>query len=307
MAYQVEKWGLFEVSCQAHVSGNPFAVEFGAEFRHAEHAVKVAGFYDGDGVYRVRFMPQIEGEWTYVTHSDVRELAGQQGSFSCVAPSPNNHGPVSVVSPSRFAYADGSPYLPVGTTCYVWNLQGDDLEEQTLRTLEQAPFNKMRMCVFPKRYTFNTNEPPSYPFPGEPPDNWDFSRFNPVYFQHLEKRILDLQQRGIEADLILFHPYDSGAWGFDRMPAEVNDRYLTYLVARLASFRNLWWSFANEYDLFPNRTMQDWDHYMQLVQHIDPTTICARSTIAWPFTITPSPGSPIAASRASIWTEFRCG
>ena len=54
------------------------------------------------------------------------------------------------------------------------------------------------------------------------------------------------------------------------MPAEVNDRYLKYLVARLASFRNLWWSFANEYDLFSERTLQDWDHYMQLVQQIDP-------------------------------------
>ena len=54
------------------------------------------------------------------------------------------------------------------------------------------------------------------------------------------------------------------------MPAEVNDRYLRYLVARLSSFRNLWWSFANEYDLFFERKMEDWDHYMQLVQQEDP-------------------------------------
>jgi hypothetical protein len=194
---------------------------------------------------------------------------------------------VRVANKQCFAYADGMPYIPVGTTCYVWNLQGDELEEQTLKTLEQAPFNKLRMCVFPKRYSFNRNEPPSYPFPGkvtkawdpallnnyrfsEPPDYWDFSQFNPQYFQHLEKRIFDLQARGIEADLIIFHPYDFGAWGFDRMPAEVNDRYLHYLVARLSAYRNLWWSFANEYDLLVGRSMQDWDHYMQLVQQIDP-------------------------------------
>lgn len=138
-----------------------------------------------------------------ILHSDIRDLEGRQGSFNCVAPSTNNHGPVGVVNSFRFAYADGTPYLPVGTTCYVWNLQGDELEEQTLRTLDQAPFNKLRMCVFPKRYTFNMNEPLSYPFPGEvtqtgdpammqtsrtvePPNNWDFSRFNPGYFQHLK-------------------------------------------------------------------------------------------------------------------------
>jgi hypothetical protein len=210
-----------------------------------------------------------------------------RGEFSCTAPSATNHGPVRVANQFHFSYEDGTPYIPVGTTCYVWNLQGDDLEDRTLKTLEGAPFNKMRMCVFPKRYSFNLNEPENYPFPGEvirksdqpaswsfttteTPPVWDFSRFNPVYFRHLEQRILDLRQREIEADLIVFHPYDSGAWGFDRMPAEVNDRYLRYLVARLSAFRNLWWSFANEYDLFPERTMADWDHYFQLVQQEDP-------------------------------------
>jgi hypothetical protein len=44
---------------------------------------------------------------------------------------------------TTFAYADASPFVPVGTTCYVWNLQGDAPEEQTLRTLERAPFNKL--------------------------------------------------------------------------------------------------------------------------------------------------------------------
>jgi len=287
MADIVEKWDCCEVSRVGHAPSNPFDVDFGAEFKHSGRSVKVVGFYDGEGLFKVRFMPDIEGEWTYVTYSNLENIHGQSGSFECVSPSSNNHGPVRVADRFHFAYADGTPYIPVGTTCYVWNLQGDELEEQTLTTLDQAPFNKIRMCVFPKRYSFNTNEPPSYPFPGEvtqawdpsqmlsfrssePPKYWDFSQFNPNYFHHLEKRILDLQARGIVADLIIFHPYDFGAWGFDRMPAEVNDRYLKYLVARLAAFRNLWWSFANEYDLFVGRTMEDWDHYMQLVQQIDP-------------------------------------
>ena len=36
---------------------------------------------------------------------------------------------------------------------------------------------------------------------------------------------------GIEADLILFHPYDR--WGYSNMGAENDDRYLRYVVARL--------------------------------------------------------------------------
>lgn len=78
---------------------------------------------------------------------------------------------------------------------------------------------------------------------------------------------------GIESDLIIFHPYDSGAWGFDRMPVDFNQRLLRYLVARLSAFRKLWWSFANEYDLFTGRTIEHWDHDMQLVQQIDPYNV----------------------------------
>lgn len=285
---QVETWDFFEAAYTAETTGNPFVdVRFEAEFSLGHRTVRVSGFYDGGGVYRVRFMPDTEGAWSYVTRSNVPALDGQTGAFQCVAASGANHGVVRVTNRTHFAYADGTPYVPVGTTCYVWNLQGDALEEQTLTTLKGAPFNKMRMCVFPKRYSFNRNEPPSYPFEGAvtgtwephllndyrkhaPPDYWDFERFNPAYFQHLEQRILDLQALGIEADLILFHPYDFGAWGFDRMPAEVNDRYLKYVVARLAALRNVWWSFANEYDLMLGRTTADWDHYFKLVQEHDP-------------------------------------
>lgn len=270
MVMQTEKWGLFEYELAYRDASNPFTdIRLEATFTHESEAVKVNGFYDGDGVFKIRFMPNHEGQWQFVTYSNAAALDGQRGEFVCVAPSARNHGPVRVAHQTHFAYDDGTPYIPVGTTCYVWNLQGDALEAQTLKTLEHAPFNKMRMCVFPKRYEFNQNEPPCYPFPGES-GNWDLSQFNPAYFQHLEKRIGDLQARGIEADLIVFHPYDHGAWGFDHLPAEVNDRYLHYLVARLAAFRNLWWSFANEYDLFFDREMDDWDHYMKLVQEADP-------------------------------------
>jgi hypothetical protein len=285
---EIEKWDLIELGFHAQTDGNPFLdVEIIAEFQHKHRRVSVEGFYDGQDVYIVRFMPDMEGTWSYVTHSNLDRLNGQQGSFSCTPPTRNNHGPVRVIDHYHFAYEDGTPYHPVGTTCYVWNHQGDELEEQTLTTLRGSPFNKIRMCVFPKRYVFNNNEPPCYPFEGEvkyawdpsllddcktkaPPDFWDFTRFNPGYFRRLEKHILDLRELGIEADLIIFHPYDFGAWGFDRMPAEVNDRYLKYLVARISAFRNLWWSFANEYDLMLDRTDADWDHYFKLVQDLDP-------------------------------------
>jgi hypothetical protein len=259
----VERWGVYEVAWQGTTAGNPFVdVKVSAQFQYRNRIVDVDGFYDGGGTYRVRFMPDEVGEWTYTTSE------GKTGSFTVTAPSAGNHGPVRVRYTSHFGYEDGTPYVPIGTTCYAWTHQGDKLEEQTLATLRGAPFNKMRMCVFPKSYAFNANEPVYYPFERDAAGKNDYSRFNPAFFQHLEKRVRDLQALGIEADLILFHPYDR--WGFASMPAEVNDRYLRYTVARLAAYRNVWWSLANEWDLVRSKNLGDWDRFFRIVQESDP-------------------------------------
>jgi hypothetical protein len=268
---RVQRWGTFDLALRGPHDGNPFCdVTLSARFQQGQRAVEVEGFYDGDGTYRVRFMPDAPGEWTYRTRSNRKELDGRTGRLTCVPPAPGNHGPVRVRDRHHFGYADGTPFFPVGTTCYVWNHQGERLEVRTLKTLRAAPFNKIRMCVFPHRYAYNQNEPIYYPFEGKPPRWWDFTRFNPKFFRHLERRIAGLRALGIEADLILFHPYDRGHWGFDRMAAADDDRYLRYVVARLAAYRNVWWALANEFDFMKTKTAADWDRFFQIVQQRDP-------------------------------------
>ncbi|MGD9636828.1 MAG: DUF5060 domain-containing protein [Pirellulales bacterium] len=270
-AAPIEQWDAFEAALPGPTNGNPFLdVELTGTFECDGRQQTVAGFYDGDGMYRIRFMPDRIGHWTYTTKSNKPELSGKSGEFEVIVPTGKNHGPVQVKDTFHFAYADGTPYRQLGTTCYVWTHQGDELEEQTLDTLAASPFNKLRMCVFPKRYTWNQNEPPLYPFAGTPPKDWEFTRFNPKFFQHLEQRIAQLRDLGIEADIILLHPYDLGHWGFDRMPDDVDDRYLKYVVARLAPLRNVWWSLANEYDFMTEKQESDWDRMIDVVTDADP-------------------------------------
>jgi hypothetical protein len=266
----VERWELFEIALQGPRSGNPFVdIQVGAKFRYKHREVAVDGFYDGDGVYRVRFMPDTVGEWSYETTGSVAELAGQTGSFTCTEATPGNHGPVHVYNTFHFAYADGTPYISVGTTCYAWIHQTTQLQEQTLATLKTAPFNKMRMCVFPKHYPFNQNEPDLHPYLTDADGRRDFCRPNPAYFRHLDRRVLDLQVLGVEADIIVFHPYD--CWGYSTMTPDENRRYVRYLVARLAAYRNVWWSMANEYDfMLKTISLELWDELFQTVQQRDP-------------------------------------
>jgi hypothetical protein len=275
IAPAVQQWGIFELALKGPADGHPFTdVKFSARFTQGTNIIEVNGFYDGDGIYRVRFMPATQGKWKYATASNTRRLAGKTGTFRVSKPSGQNHGPVRVANTYHFDYADGTPYEEIGTTCYVWEWQTEPLQKQTLKTLAAAPFNKIRFCVFPKRYLWNTNEPILYPFETNggvaAKTNWDFTRFNMKYFQHLEQRVADLQKLGIEADIILFHPYDEGHWGFDRMPSEADDRYLHYVVARLAAYRNVWWSLANEWDFMKRKQASDFVRFGELISRDDP-------------------------------------
>jgi len=263
----IEKWALHELALPGPADGNPFAdVEFQVTYQYQNRLVTVDGFYDGDGLYRARFSPDREGEWSYVTTSTAPELDGHRGSLLCVPPGPDNHGPVGVHDAHHFAYADGTRYDCIGTTCYHWTYESKDLQELTLASLRSAPFDKVRMCLLPTEGM----RPDRLPFAGTTPGSVDVSRYDPAFFQAFEARVADLLASGIQADLILFHPYDRGVWGFDRMTPEEDAAYLRYVVARLAAYRNVWWSLSNEYDFNHEKTIADWDRLLQQVQRFDP-------------------------------------
>ncbi len=278
----VEKWDVFEVEVPGKSDGNPFTdYTIRGTFRGKEETRTVDGFYDGDGVYRVRFMPSFEGEYTFTVEGSFSEEK-YSGTFQAVKPSPDNHGMVRVSHTYHFAYEDGTPYYSIGTTCYVWELQSEELQKKTLETLKNSAFNKIRFCIFPKHYDYNLGEPISYPYEGTPMDSsvltkenfkeydgcpegnhFDYKRFNVKHFQHIDDCIRKLMELGIQADLIVMHPYDR--WGFSEMSPECDDLYWKYLIARVGAFRNVWWALANEYDLFPKKTLEDWERYARII------------------------------------------
>ena len=276
-AHAAERWGIVEVTLQGPAAGNPYMdVKWSATFTQGERPITVPGFWDGDGTYKVRFSPPTAGQWRYETRSATPALNGQTGTFTVAAPTGNNHGPVEICNTFYLRYADGSPYHQFGTTCYAWVHQPRKLQEQTLKTLAASPFNKIRFCVFPKSYAYNKNEPEFFAFQKGADGKFDFSRPAPAFWRHFEQRILDLQNLGIEADLILWHPYDR--WGFADMSKAEDDRYLRYCIARLSAFRNVWWSLANEYDFMTNqpkghrgnKQWEDWDRFFEILQKEDP-------------------------------------
>lgn len=285
---QVTRYGMQEIRLTGESGGNPYIErEVFGEFTGAHESKRVRGFYDGEGVYKVRFMPAFEGEYSFrITGNYVDGAEEHTGRFDVVPPRSGEHGPVHAVG-TRLYYADGTAHVDIGTTCYVWTWQTDAMVERTLESLRRGPFNKIRFCIFPKHYDYNYRDPVSFPYEGTPCDNsgidkftfsdynpdtpgnsWDFSRFNPAHFRRFEVCVERLRDMGIQADVILMHPYDR--WGFSRMPAWADDLYLRYAVARLAAYSNVWWSLANEFDFMRYKTAADWERFGRLVTAEDP-------------------------------------
>lgn len=268
----VERWGVFELALDGPNSDTAYVdATLAAKFDSDGRSITAPGFYDGDGKYIVRFSPPSLGRWTFTTESNQDELAGRTGSLIATEPSRDNHGPVEVVNTFYLQYADSSPFYSVGTTAYQWTSVDQSVQEKTLETLAAAPFNKIRMAVFPKSYRHgNETEPWAYPFARDGDQN-DFTRPNYEFFRNFDQRVRQLLEMGIQADVILFHSYDK--WGYSKMGAENDDRYVRYMIARLSAYRNVWWSMANEYDLMihnKEKTMEDFDRFFQIFQNEDP-------------------------------------
>ncbi len=260
----MRQYEMFELVFQGSRLEDRWAqIDLTAEFTCGDIRKAVKGFYDGDGRYIVRFLPRIPGEW----HWRVFGAVSAEGKEAC-APAKDCHGPVRAVD-THFAFADGSLFFPFGTTVYALAHQDDALVEQTLETLKAAPFNKVRMCVFPKHYDYNHNEPPFYAFEKRPDGSWDVNRPCIAFWRRFENILRRIQEMDIQIDLILFHPYDR--WGFSKLPQKDNLIYLDYLLRRLSAWPNIWWSLANEYDLNMDvKSLADWEEIEDYVAKNDP-------------------------------------
>ena len=260
------------------------------------------GFYAGNNCYKVRFLPMEPGIYEWQTNGIIRE----KGWAECLPADRSKHGPLKACG-THFYHADGTLFQPFGTTVYALAHQSGELIETTMETLENSPFNKVRFCMFPKHYDFNHNEPDYYPFEqeGRQTEKTELTDQNPhilvstdeaagqfteqhghhdhcdghcgiwdvhhpvfAFWDAFETLIKRMDDYGMQADLILFHPYDR--WGFSKMGYEKNMVYLEYLVRRFGSFPNVWWSLANEYDLMEHISVKDFEEFSVFLHDNEP-------------------------------------
>ncbi len=140
----MKQYELFQIRMTGSVMSEDYVnVPVKAEFTLGGKTTEVKGFYIGENTFAVRFLPMETGLCTYRI-----EFPGQDGQVENITgreevlpAEPGVHGPVQAKGVSFF-YADGSRYLPFGTTVYALPAQPAERIEETLETLEKAPFNE---------------------------------------------------------------------------------------------------------------------------------------------------------------------
>jgi hypothetical protein len=216
-ARTAERWGVFELPVAGPGDEVVFTDGGGRRF--------TAAVFTGDeGAHLVRFMPDAEGEWHY-------RSAEVSGTFTCVPPAPGNHGPVHVAGERSFRYADGHPFHPVGTSV-------GDAGPTTLRTLADAPFNRVRLLG---------------------------SADLPLGV--LDEQVAALLALGIEAEVDLAGRFAADPGGGDGACTAG----IAETVARLAAYRNVWWRAPRDPDA--QTTIREHDHgHRLLTVHGGPAT-----------------------------------
>lgn len=278
-AISVQKWEVLDINFQAKSKNtSPFTAEFSAVFTHENgKQQKVPGFFNGKNEWILRFSSAAEGNYTYVTSSEIKALNNKRGKVTVTAAQINNHGGIVVNDddPQHFYYEDGTPYFLLAFECD-WlyaldyhNEKGLPKTEHLLNLISENGFNQIVMNVFSYDVSWQKDEKlkqhPEHEF-GGPDDifpflgnneNPDYSALNPIFFQRLDRTISMMHDKRIASHLMIYVWNKLVAW--PDMNSDADNMYFDYVVKRYQAFPNMVWDISKE-ALYYGRADEDYIH-----------------------------------------------
>ncbi|MBI4874992.1 MAG: DUF4038 domain-containing protein [Acidobacteria bacterium] len=284
----IQQYHSHDFAFGAQAVGNPFDVTLEAEFTGPNGArLRVPGFYDGGGVWRIRFSPALEGQWFMRTISSLAALDGKaETAISCT---PNRHAAihgglrVDPAHPYHFRYEDGTRYFLLGYEAdWLWGADMQDpqraLMHRLIGQMAGRGFNHVIVNVYAhdtswspeRKHEWDWGPAPVFPWEGsnEKPDH---SRLNPKFFQIYDGMMEALREKGIVAHIMIKVYNKMVNW--PEKWSKDEERYFRYVVARYQGFSNVVWDFSkeahNEKDLLLQRHLMEFvranDAYRRLI------------------------------------------
>lgn len=259
---EVHRWQTHDFAFKSSTPHqNPFQVEFSA-IVNGPGGIQIdqLGFYDGDGTWKIRLGPNVLGQWSIRTISSDPELDGKTvQNIVCVKQrNPRVHGGLLVDSehPHHFIREDGTRFFYSGFECdWLWAVDlatCDPALPQTTMLLDKLAtyeFNVVFMNIYAHTGFGLPGQQPNFGPPakyawGGSNDQPDHSVFNLSFWQHYDRVIQAMWDRGLDAHIMLKVYNKHVNW--PRKGSPEDDRYFKYIMARYAPFCNVHWDFAKE-------------------------------------------------------------
>lgn len=202
----------------------------------------VDGFWDGGSTWRVRFLPDQVGAWSFRTSASpaVTGLHGVEGRFA-VSPAVagdrfSRHGQVGVAANGRhLAHADGTPFFWLGDTA--WNGALLSTAEDWVGYLAERAadgFSVIQFVTTQWRTAYaNAEGQPAY-------TGYDSIRINPEFFRRMDARVDAVNRAGMLAAPVLLWTLGDSTYTPGRLPEDQAIKLARYLVARYQGNHVVW-------------------------------------------------------------------
>ena len=279
----------------AQPEGNPFAYFPKVEFCKGDRRFRVEGFFDGDGaggqqgtVWKVRFMPDEEGKWTYTW----RFLSWSgEGSFEVVARQDTKLKGHVKLDPGHhrgLRYDNGAPFYAIlGKWFSAKNLRPSSptYKDQVTRHnyLDDQTILAYLDALAATHHNTTLYKVCQYPL------NDDCATWDLAFCARYDRLLEAAADRGLYVWLNFFDTWgralgspfewntDSDAqvldpWHENFLPE--TEFYLRYFIARWAGYANVMWELGNECDHAPNSGSEfvrlTNDYYLPWIHKYDP-------------------------------------
>lgn len=207
----------------------------------------VPAFWDGGKTWRVRFSPDEEGRWTWVSRCSLQEDKGlheRRGDFRCVAYRGANplyrRGTLRLSENRRYlVHADNSPFFWLGDTA--WNgvlLSSEQDWEVYLKDRAEKGFTAVKFVTTQWRAATGDADGRTA-FSGK-----EKIAIDPLFFQRMDKRVDAINAHGLIAAPILIWSCCPGAKqemspGF-LLPDDQIVALARYMIARYGGHQVIW-------------------------------------------------------------------
>ena len=211
------------------------------------------GFYAGPvQLWKGRFSCNELGLWRWRIDVDEQVVNGSSGAIQCINSSSPGALQVDKIHPHTFIYENGERFFPLGNECdWLWalGLEADSTPlslDAFLDSLEYGGFNMIVLNIY-ANYTSWHGQNVSRPLRVSPTtitpwNGTSRSSFDLRFWNHYDSMLLNLQQRGFVAHVMVMVENKNVQWP-ERQSAE-DDLFWRYAVSRLQGFSNVVWDIS---------------------------------------------------------------